>query len=232
MAQELSPSALRKEIQELTGWFRSASVEGERRWMRLGKLLARVRDEGLWKKWTGPDGKPFTLFDTYVEVETGVSKSKAYALLSVCDNLKLPISKLEELGRSTCYELARLGKEKPKSLPKVLSQIEKESEKGPVSLARVRTMVAVTLEGSHLSNGRYVSMDFLLREEQVGTVNRALAVLQAEEPLDSPNGSAARGVHLVSLCQEFLTEEEHKRTEKQLEKAGAFKPNSNFILED
>lgn len=232
MAQELTASEIRKEIRELSSWFRTANSEGERRWMRLGRLLVKVREEGYWKKWADTDGKVFTLFDDFVEKEVGFSKSKAYALLSVCDNLKLPIAKLEELGKSACYELSRVGKEKPKSLQKILGQIEKESAKGPVSLARIRTMVAVTLEGAHLENGRYVSLDFLLREEQAKTVNRALAVLQAEEPLESPNGPAARGVHLVSLCQEFLTEEEHKRTEKQLEKAGAFKPNSNFILED
>lgn len=231
MAQELSPATLRKEIQELTGWFRTASAEGERRWMRLGKLLAKVRDEGYWKKWAGPDGKPFTLFDTYVEVETGFSKSKAYALLSVVDNLKLPVAKLEELGRSTCYELARLGKEKPKSLPKVLSQIEKESEKGPVSLARVRTMVAVTLEGAHLTNGRYTTLDFLLPEERAGVVIKALKVLQAEEPLENPAGPAARGIHLISLCEEFLSSEEHKKVVKQLEKAGGFS-GTNFQLEE
>lgn len=231
MAQELTASEIRKEIRELSSWFRTANSEGERRWMRLGRLLVKVREEGYWKGWKDPEGKVFTLFDDYMQAEVGISKSKGYALLSVCDNLKLPIAKLEELGKSACYELSRIGREKPKSLPKVLSQIEKESAKGPVSLARIRTMVAVTLEGAHLTNGRYSTLDFLLPEERAGVVIKALKVLQAEEPLENPAGPAARGIHLISLCEEFLSSEDHKKTAKQLEKAGAF-TNSNFILEE
>lgn len=233
MGQELSATDIRKEIHELRDWFKSSSAEGQRKWMRMGKLLVKVREEGYWKEWKGPKGERYTLFDDYMELEVGISKSKGYALLSVIDYLKLPAAKLEELGKSKCYELARLAREKPKSLGHVLERIEKESQKGPISIERVKTMVSVTLEGSHLPNGHYVTLDFLLREgDQFGVVSRALQVLQAEEPVESPTGSAARGVHLVSLCQEFLTEESHKKTEKQLEKAGAFKPNTNFILED
>ncbi len=231
MAQELTASEIRKEIRELSSWFRTANSEGERRWMRLGRLLVKVREEGYWKKWADTDGKVFTLFDDFVEKEVGFSKSKAYALLSVCDNLKLPIAKLEELGKSACYELSRVGKEKPKSLQKILGQIEKESAKGPVSLARIRTMVAVTLEGSHLTNGRYTTLDFLLPEERAGVVIKALKVLQAEEPLENSAGPAARGIHLISLCEEFLSSEEHKKVVKQLEKAGGFS-GTNFQLEE
>jgi hypothetical protein len=232
MGQELSATDIRKEIHQLRDWFRESSAEGQRKWMRMGKLLVKVRDEGYWKGWKGPRNESYSLFDEYVEKEVGISKSKAYALLSVCDNLKLPMSQLEELGKSACYELSRLAREKPKSLIRVLERIEKESEKGPVNLQRVRTMVSIALDGSSSLNGSYTTLDFLLREDQVKVVIRALTVLQAEDPLESPSGPAARGVHLVSLCQEFLTEESHKKTEKQLEKAGAFKPNTNFQLEE
>lgn len=231
MGQELSSTDIRKEIHELRDWFKSSSTEGQRKWMRLGKLLTKVRDEGYWKTWRGPRGQSYTLFDDYMEGEVGISKSKGYALLNVVDYLKLPIAKLEELGKSACYELARVGKEMPKSLPRVIARIDKEAEKGPVSLQRIKTMVAVTLEGSHLPSGRYTSLDFLLAEESAGVVIKALKVMQAEEPLENPAGPAARGVHLKSICEEFLSGEDQKRTLKQLEKAGAF-TNSNFILED
>ena|GEM_PF-4230885 len=227
---ELTPFAVRAEIHSLREWFKTANTEGQRRWMRLGKLIQRVRDDQLWKGWKS-NGKAYALFDEWLEEETGFSKSKGYALLTVCDYLKLPAGKLEELGKSACYELARVGKEKPKSLPKILEQIEKESAKGPVSLQRIRTMVSVVLEGSHLLSGKYVNVDFLLQEERAGVVFRALKVLQAEEPLASPDGPAARGAHLISLCEEFLAEESHKKTEHQLEKAGAFR-NTPFKLED
>jgi hypothetical protein len=231
MGQELTPTDIRNEIRELRDWFKASNAEGQRKWMKMGKLLVKVRDEAYWKGWKGPRGQSYALFDDYIEGEVGISKSKAYALLSVCDNLRLPISRLEDLGKSACYELSRVGKEKPKSLQKLMAQIDKESEKGPVSLERIRTMVSTTLEGSHLSNGHYTTLDFLLQEDRASIVIKALTVLQAEEPLENPAGPAARGVHLVSLCEEFLSAEEHKKTAKQLEKAGAFR-GTNMILED
>jgi hypothetical protein len=225
-------SDIRKEIHELRDWFKTSSSEGQRKWMRLGKLLAKVRDEGYWKQWKNTKGRPFTLFDDFMEQEVMISKSKGYALLSVVDNVKLPIAKLEELGKGACYELARLGKVKPESLRRVVNQIEKASEMGAVSLPQVRTMVSMALEGKKFTGGRYTSLDFLMEEDRAAVVYRALQVIQAEEPLDNPAGPAARGVHLVSICEEFLSEEAHKKTERQLEKAGAFKADSAFILEE
>src|ERR1700719_1746251 len=141
MGQDLSATDIRKEIHQLRDWFRESSTEGQRKWMRMGKLLVKVRDEGYWEGWKGPRNESYGTFDDYVEGEVGISKSKAYALLAVCDHLKLPISRLEDLGKSVCYELVKLAKEKPKSLQRVVDRIEKESEKGPVNLQRVRTMV-------------------------------------------------------------------------------------------
>jgi hypothetical protein len=226
MGQELSASELRTEVKVLRDWFKESSRQGQKKWMRLGKILAEIRDRGCWKDWS------YKTFDDYVESdELGVSKSKAYALLSVVDNLKLPMSRLEELGKSACYELARLGKEKPKSLKKVMERINRESEKGPVTIQRVRTMVSVALEGSHLGNGHYTNLDFLLPEERAGVVIKALKVIQAIEPLENPSGPAARGVHLISICEEYLSGEEQKKVVKQLEKAGGFS-GTNFQLEE
>lgn len=230
MGQELAKDVLREAF-EIRDWFKSTGTEGQRKWMRMGKLLVKIRDEGYWKEDRGPHGERYTLFDDWIEARMQISKSKGYALLAVCDYLKLPIAKLEELGKSACYELARVGKEMPKSLPKVIARIEKESKDGPVSLQRIQTMVAVTLEGSHLPSGRYTNLDFLLQEERAGVVIKALKVIQTIEPLENSAGPAARGVHLISICEEYLSGEEQKKVVKQLEKAGAF-ANSNFILEE
>ena len=232
MSKEIiSPADLRKEVHELRDWFKETGAVGQRKWMRLGKVLARIRDDGCWKEWKAPGGKAYSLFDEYMENEVQISKSKGYALLSVIDNVKLPMATLENLGKSACYELSRVGKEKPKTLLRIVERIQKESEKGPVSLARVRTMCSVALDGAH-PNGRYVSIEFLVNEDRAKVVYRALKVLQAEEPVDSPETASARGVHLLSICEEFLTDEHHQKTAKQLEKAGAFKPNSPFKLEE
>lgn len=227
----VSQKEIRKEVHELRDWFRLQNAEGQRKWMRLGKLLVKIRDEGYWKEWEGPDNRSYTLFDDYMEKEVGVSKSKCYALINVVENLKLPVSKMEELGKSACYELARVGKEKPKALQRILDRIEKESEKGPVSLQRIRTMVNVVLEGSHLPSGKYINLDFLLAEDRASVVMKALKVIQAEEPVEEPSSPAARGIHLLSICEEYLSGEAQKKTLKKLEKAGAF-DNTPFKLEE
>lgn len=212
------PEVVRQRIKETREWIARIGKEAQKRWMRLGSDLQIVRDKVLWKDWRDGKGRKFPTFDDYVQSEVGVSKSKVYYLLSVADNLKLPPARLEDLGKTKCYELARVAQERPKEFPRILQRIEKDPE---MTVNEVRDIVESAIAGRAVEH--YTRLDFAVKEGDVQTIVEALAVMQAQEPVENSDSASGRGVHLVNICREYLTDEEAIEVLKGLKKAGFFK---------
>ena len=213
------PEEIRAQVKEEAEWFRVTGREAQRRWMKLGNLLQVVRDRVLWKDWKA-NGKTFQTFDHYVEEEVGVSKSKVYMMLGVVDHLskKLSHTRMEELGKTRCYELARLAAERPKQLDRVLQKVENNPN---IPVNEVRDIVEAAIENRAYE--RFQRLEFAVKEGDVATVIEALAVMQAGEPVENPDSASGRGVHLVNVCREYLSGEEETRVLKELKKNGFFK---------
>jgi hypothetical protein len=86
------------------------------------------------------------------------------------------------------------------------------------------------LAGSHPDSGRYDRIEFAVKTEDAAYVFKALAVMQALEAVDNSETAAGRGVHLVSLAQEYLSGRDQTKILKKLEEAGAFS-KSAFAVE-
>jgi hypothetical protein len=223
---------VRAEIKDLVKWFKDNSSLGQKKWMRLAHLLRDVRDNQMWKEWKAGSGKKFSTFDDYVEGEVGISKSKAYYMLDVVDHLKGKMSAkdMEQIGKTACYELARVGKDKPKAFDRVLAKVKKNPD---MPIGQIKNIVSAALEGRALDTNDYERVEFLVKEADYLTVVKALTVMQTDDPVERPDGPFGRGVHLVSMSQEILSDEHYKAILRKLEKAGAFNnKHTPFQLED
>jgi hypothetical protein len=219
--------SLRQQIRDEAAWFKTTGGEAQKRWMKLAHLLCTARNSSAWKDWKKKDGKCFQTFDDYIETEVGVSKSKGYMMMDVVDHLKLPAPKLEELGKTRCYELARAAREKPKSFGRVLEKVRKNPE---MTVGEVKTLVDAHIAGRSLHTERYARIEFVVKDDDMQTVEEALAVMQAQEPVDIPDSAFGRGVHLISIAQEYLSGEEETKILKELKKSGFFR-KTPFQLE-
>ena len=223
---------VRAEIKDLVKWFKENSSLGQKKWMRLAHLLRDVRDNQMWKEWKAGSGKKFATFDDYVEGEVGISKSKAYYMLDVVDHLKSQMSArdMEQIGKTACYELARVAKDKPKAFDRVLAKVKKNPD---MPIGQIKNIVSAALEGRALDAGDYERVEFLVKGADYLVVMKALTVMQTDDPVERPDGPFGRGVHLVSMCQEILSDEHYRAIYKKLDKAGAFdNKNSPFVIED
>lgn len=52
-------------------------------YFEIGRLLYRINKDGLFKQWSGPDGKPYERFEDYVEAEVSFKFRKAKHLMSI-----------------------------------------------------------------------------------------------------------------------------------------------------
>jgi len=226
----VNSNKIRAEIQELAGWLRKTRDEGESKIVRLAGLVLTVQEKKLYREWKDPATKKFyPSFDSWLRAEIKESRASIYRFMGVKEYLKsVPIETLETIGSSRCFELAKVGREKPSLLPRFLKEIKEHPDIPVVSL---RSMVANSLAGGSFDSGRYEEVCFVVKSEDMAYVKRALVVMQAEEAVESPDTAAGRGVHLVSLCQEYLAGDEAARVLKALEEAGAFK-NTPFTMED
>jgi hypothetical protein len=214
---KISKDTAREIIKRDLRWLQQTIGEGERRWMRLASAVTMVKTQGWWRGWEDAKGEAFKTFDDWLAVDCAdLARSKVYALIGVVENLAGEVSekRLEEIGRSRAYELSRLAKEKPKALPALLEQLKKDPE---MSVAQVKGAVAAALEGRHLDSGKYQQFELSVPIEDVPTVKKCFALMQAQHGGKNPDGASALGRRLVDLCMYYLSAPAHKDLLKQME---------------
>jgi hypothetical protein len=222
---------IRKEIKELSTWLLSTHEEAQHKMVRLANLVATVQKKQLWREWKNPKtGKLFTTFDSWIDIELRQSKASVYRFIGVKEHLDLPDSTLEMIGKSRCFELVKVAKEKPKLLPRIVQEIKKNPDMPVFTLQQI---VTNAIAGHHFDSGEYQRLDFAIKVEDIKEVNQAFMVMQAIEPVKNPEAASGRGLHLVNLCREYLSGKEERKVLKRLEDGGAFKNgNTNFEIEE
>lgn len=220
-AEPVDSSAIRKEIQSLADKLHDMRGEADKKLARLSNLVATVSELKLFREWKHPKTrKYYKTFDSWLSAEVRESRSSVYRFIGVRQHLKsIPDSRLESIGASRCFELVKVAREKPTMLPRFLKEIEKNPELEVVTL---RAMVSNTLAGGHFDSGEYESIEFVVKKEDAPYVHKTLAVMQAVEPVSNPEAASGRGVHLISICQEYLSGREQVAILRNLEEAGAF----------
>jgi hypothetical protein len=224
-------SALRKEIKELVGELAEIREKVEHKVVRLSNLVHKVQKGQLFRGWTNPETKKlFTSFEDWLHVELRQSKASVYRFIGVKEHLKLPDATLELIGTSRCFELVKVAKEKPKLLPRIVQEIEKNPD---MPIFTLQQIVTNAIAGHHFDSGEYQRLDFAIKVEDIKEVNQAFAVMQAIEPVKNPEAASGRGLHLVNLCREYLSGKEERKVLKRLEDGGAFRNgNTNFEIEE
>lgn len=226
-------NAIRKEIKEIVEELPHIQKQLQQKIVRLSNLVHKVQGGQLFREWINPETKKqYTAFEDWIRVEVKESKASVYRFIGVKEHLKLPDKTLELIGRSRCFELVRIAKEKPAMLQRFVKAIEKNPELPHFTLQQ---MVTNALSGSHFDSGEYERLDFAVKIEDMPDVNKALAVMQAMDPVKNPDMPSGRGVHLVNFCNDYLSKKEPREVLKRLEKAGAFdrkNGNTNFKMEE
>jgi len=218
--EQVDSKAIRREIQLLADELHDMRGKADRKLARLSNLVATVSKLKLFREWKNPKGKFYKTFDSWLSSEVRESRSSVYRFIGVRQHLKsLSDSRLESIGASRCFELVKVARDKPKMLPRFLKEIEKNPELEVVTL---RAMVSNTLAGGAFDSGEYESIEFVVKKEDAPYVHKTLAVMQAVEPVSNPDAASGRGVHLISICQEYLSGRDQVAILKSLEEAGAF----------
>jgi hypothetical protein len=228
--KSINVEKLFKEIAEYDGRLVVNDAQRERDVVGLANRTFLVQKYQLFRLRINPaTKKKYATFTEWISNEVHSSRASNFRFLGVKKYLsEVPNETLEEIGKSRCFELAKVGREKPSLLPRFLKEIEKHPEIPVVSL---HNMVANSLAGGTFDSGRYEEISFVVKAEDLAYVKKALAVMQAMEAVENPDTAAGRGVHLVSLSQEFLSGKEESKILKQLEAAGAFNGKSAFKVE-
>ena len=228
---KIDSTKIRKEILDLAKEVRDLRDKAENKILQLTNLVFTVREKQLFREWINPKTKKkFKTFDDWLEVDTGQSKATVYRLLRVKDNLKLSDARLEKIGPSRCYEIERIARDKPSLLPKFIKKIEDNPD---IPVYAVKQMVANVLAGGHFDSGEYSRWEFAVKVEDEDDIRNTFAVMQAIEPVQNPDSPSGRGLHLLALCQEYLSGRPQREMLKKLEAAGAFSKNgnSNFVID-
>lgn len=223
---------IRKEIVGLVTELHDMREKADKKLVRLSDLVHKVQKEQLFRNWTNPKTrKLFTSFEDWIREDVRQSKASVYRFIGVKEHLKLPDSTLEKIGASRCFELVKVAKEKPKMLQRIVKEIDKNPD---LPLFTLQQMVTSVLSGGHFDSGQYERIDFAVKVEDSDDVHKAFVVMQSMEPVKNPEAASGRGLHLLNLCQEFLSQKEARAALKRLEDAGAFKVNgnSNFRIEE
>jgi hypothetical protein len=222
---------IRQEIIDLADEFQKLQKDAQSKLVRLSNLVHKVQKDQLFREWINPKTKKaFTSFENWIKVDVRQSKSSVYRFIGVKEHLNLPDKTLELIGPSRCFELVKVAKEKPKMLQKIVKAIEANPE---IPVYTVQQMATNVLAGSNFDSGNYDRLDFAVRVEDVHEIHQAFAVMQSMEPVKFPDTPTGRGMHLLNLCQDFLSRPKERQVLKRLEDAGAFKNgNTNFIFED
>jgi hypothetical protein len=228
---KVSSLKLRKEIQDLANDLQGMEKEAEKKLVRLSNLVHEVQKKQLFREWIDSvTKKPFKSFEDWIKRDVKQSKSSVYRFIGVKEHLKLPDATIEKIGKSRCFELVRVAKEKPKMLQRIVKEIEKHPDMPVYAVTQMATQV---LSDAHFDSGQYERFTFAVKVEEALDVRRAFMVMQTMEPVKNPESDAGKGMHLVNLCNDFLSRPQERKVLKRLEDAGAFKNgNTNFVLEE
>jgi hypothetical protein len=222
---------LRKEIQDLANDLQGIEADAEKKLVKLSNLVHRVQKSQCFREWINPKTrKPFTSFEDWVRIDVKQSKSSVYRFIGVKEHLKLSDETIEKIGKSRCFELVRVAKERPKELHKIVREIEKHPDTPVYAVTQMATQV---LNDAHFDSGQYEKFSFAVKAEEAQDVRRAFLVMQTMEPVKNPESDSGKGYHLVALCQDFLSRPQERKVLKRLEDAGAFKNgHTSFVMED
>ena len=227
---KLSPEKLRELLLEDAKWSRENDREREWRDLRMAWSTLQIRDNAWWRQWVSKETKKkFVTFTQWVEEECQFGgRSKVYSLMDIVENLKLPPEKLMEFGKTKCYELARVARNKPKALARTITYLQNNPE---LSVDEVKQSVANVLAGQAMGSRKFVSIELTVPQDEVVYIRKALAVMQAITPAKEPETAVGMGLLAARICQEYLSGKVETKVLKELEAAGAFE-TTRFKLED
>jgi hypothetical protein len=227
---KLSPDELRALLREDTAWARANQREREWRDLRIAWSILRIRDKMCWREWQSAETKKkFETFTQWLAEECQIGgRSKVYDLMGVVENLKLPPEKLLEFGKTKCYELVKVAKNRPKQLAKMVSYLEKNPE---LPVDEVKQSVANVLSGQAMGSRKFVRVELLVAQDAIPTFRKGIAVMQAISPVSEPQSAIGQGLLLSKVCQEYLSGKVETKVLKELEAAGAFE-TTRFQLEE
>lgn len=231
MKLTLNAAKIFKEIEQDVADLKASDAVRDKKIVHLANNVFLVRENKLWKsRISKKTRKTYASFGNWLGAEVLESRSSVYRFLSARKYLtSVPNETLEKIGNSKCFELARLGREKPELLPRFLKEVVKRPEIQVVSL---HNMVENSIAGGKFDSGQYESIQFTVKVEDLDVIHKALAVIQAQEAVDNPSTASGRGVHLVSICQEFLSGDDERKILANLKEAGAFDKLGDFKIED
>ena len=208
-----------------------ADRDTEGRMMAIGRDAMLVRDRKMWLLFRSrKTRKPFHSFHHWLSEDCmGLGRSTVYdAILASQYLVPLPAKTLEELGKSKCYELARVKRDMPSEFKPLMKAVMARPE---LSVRDVQTMVTSALAGQSYNSGGWERMEIALRAADMAVVRQALIVAGVEHPVKQPDTPFAVGAQLKAICEEYLSGEEQRSIWKKLDKAGAF-TGSRFKLEE
>ncbi|MCI0626024.1 MAG: hypothetical protein L0387_31010 [Acidobacteria bacterium] len=228
-AEVKKANAAKDELFELAAEHRQAMLSAERRMMRMGELALKIQQRKWWLLLKRKDGKPYHSFDQLIQELKldGMSYRSVYNAMDAAKQLSdMRPSTLETLGKSKCYELARVKREAPRQFRPVLRAL---LEKPEMSVREVKNIAATAIASPNPNpngNGgpkeRWVNMEFILRDSDAQVVKQALAVAQAMDPERHAESEYTLGRHLRRICDEFLLGGEQQQVWRNLDQAGAF----------
>jgi hypothetical protein len=223
-------SALRQQVREHVASLQKALAEVETRWMQLADAVYEIQLKGYWRLYSDSKGASYPSFDAWIDAECTVKHSTVFSVLRVRRTLdgKLDRNTIERLGRSRCYELVKVAESKPRELQPLVDKVLSSEW----TCQQTKQAVANVVRGFHYDDGGFKILEFHIPAADVETVEQAILVGQATEPCQNPDSEAARGIHLVSICQEFLLDPNNSDVLKQFRQARQSMQKCEFAVED
>jgi hypothetical protein len=213
----------RQEILEDFKKMSAAEKQDNESKMRAATRLWKVVDHQWFKVFPAPKKiGVFRTIDQWIRTELKESRSTVFNLIRIGKHLKgYDAGDLEKIGYSKVIELSRVARDRPKKA----KEFEKLLRSKPdLTITDVKRIAANILADQHYDETNWVHFHFSLKDKEANVVRDALAVQQVLEPQDDPESPTAIGIHMRSICEEYLSGEEQKRVKSQIRRAG----NTNF----
>jgi hypothetical protein len=221
---------LREQLLKDVAWLNKTVVEQEAVWMRITNVIFRIQEKGYWRQYRSAAGKPYPSFDAWIDAECTIKHTAVFSLLRIqrALNGKIDSGTMEKLGKSKCYELAKVAESKPKELRPLVDRILTNG----MTYEETKRAVSNVVEGYHYDFGGFKTFEFRVPVTDAEVVEDAILVCQALEPQQNPDAESARGIHLVSICQEFLLDPNNSGVLKQFRQARQSAQKCEFVVED
>jgi hypothetical protein len=216
-------------VREHVASLQKALTEVETRWMQLADAVYEIQLKGYWRLYSDVKGARYPTFEAWIDAECTVKHSTVFSVLRVRRTLegKLDRSAIEKLGRSRCYELVKVAESKPRELQPLVDKLLSNEW----TYQQTKQAVANVVRGFHYDNQGFKVLEFYVPAADIESVEQAILVCQATEPCQNPDSEAARGIHLVSICQEFLLDPNNSDVLKQILEAKRSSQNWEFVVE-